>query len=127
MVEWKGGFFLFVSFCLFSSFLNNSQKNKKTKNAKKKPFAFQRDDDEGFVTFTTWFKVTGQQGSRQDGGDAVGTMSERSLFVRVPDDGGDGDGGGKEGEEEEGDRKKRGRWLDREGTPVINGVPRILS
>lgn len=109
-------FFLFT----FSLLLpRHSPKRKKQKLAP--PF---RDDDEGFVTFTTWFKVTGQQGSRQDGGDAVGTMSERSLFVRVPLDdegGGGGEGGG--GAEE----SKRGRWMYREGTPVINGVPRILS
>ena len=97
-------------------FASSSPKTKKRK-IKNSPPPF-RDDDEGFVTFTTWFKVTGQQGSRQDGGDAVGTMSERSLFVRVPSDE-DGEAGAEE--------KKRGRWLYREGTPVINGVPRILS
>jgi len=69
-------------------------------------------------------------GSRQDGGDAVGTMSEQSLFVRVDDDGdgeeeeSEGEGKGEEGGKS---KKRRGRWSYREGTPVINGVPRVLS
>lgn len=67
-------------------------------------------------------------GSRQDGGDAVGTMSERSLFVRVNDDGEkdkeEGGGGGEQGSE---GKQKQGRWSYLEGVPVINGVPRVLS
>jgi len=58
-------------------------------------------------------------------------MSERSRFVRrrVSDD--DGGGGGNDGGEGEGgeqkSEKKRGEWSYREGIPVINGVPRVLS
>lgn len=70
------------------------------------------------MTFTAWFKVTGQKGSRADGGDAVGTMSERSRFVRVAVDG-DDDNSGSDG--------KKGRWSYREGVPVINGVPRVFT
>lgn len=39
-------------------------------------------DDEGTVSFEATFKVTGQQGMRADGGAAVGTMAETSLFQR---------------------------------------------
>ena len=55
-------------------------------------------------------------------------MSERSLFVRVNDDGEkdkeEGGGGGEQGSE---GKQKQGRWSYLEGVPVINGVPRVLS
>jgi uncharacterized protein YchJ len=41
------------------------------------------DPDAGVVSFRATFKVTGQVGYRQDGGDAVGTMAETSRFSRV--------------------------------------------
>ena len=59
-------------------------------------------EEEGRVSFTAWFKITGQLGSRADGGDAVGTMEETSRFVR-------GDQGG---------------WLYREGEVKMNGQAR---
>ena len=51
-------------------------------------------------------------------------MSERSLFVRLEEE------EEKEERSEEGSKeknKRKGRWSYREGTPVINGVPRVLS
>lgn len=60
-------------------------------------------DETGRVSFTAWYKITGQLGSRADGGDAVGTMVETSDFVR------DGEGG---------------QWLYRGGVVTMNGVAR---
>jgi len=40
-------------------------------------------DDEGSVSFVAAYKITGQQGMRIDGGCAVGTMKETSLFQRA--------------------------------------------
>lgn len=116
----KAASFLFLDPAETESRSPEKENENETKQNKK--FLPRSDDDEGFVTFTSWFKVTGQVGSRQDGGDAVGTMSERSLFVRVPFDADYGNDGNEEQSE-----KKRGKWLYREGTPVINGVPRVLS
>ena len=56
-------------------------------------------------------------GQKQDGGDAVGTMCERSRFVRRRRVSDEDDNGG----------EARGEWSYLEGTPVINGVPRVLS